>query len=304
MDKIVIIQGPTASGKSDFAVQLAEQCDGEIVNADSMQVYRHLDIGTAKPSLELRAQIPHHLVDIVDPDKPFTAADFASLATGAINEILNRGKMPIIVGGTGLYIKALTKGLINSPGEDKLIRSELQMILAEQGRGELMRRLTEVDPATAAQLHPNDTLRIIRALEVYAQTGQPVSVFRSEHQFAETRFTCLKLGINIPREELYRRIDSRVIAMMEQGLVQEVESLLAQGYGQKLKAMQSIGYKETVDYLVGKTTLAETIALIQRNTRHYAKRQMTWFKSDNEIKWVEYPKDFDTIHNIVIEFFY
>jgi tRNA dimethylallyltransferase len=301
---IVIVQGPTASGKSDLAVRLAQEFSGEIINADSMQVYRGMDIGSAKPSRQMLDSVPHHLVSIIEPDQPFSAADFCRAAHEAIRDIHRRGNKAIIVGGTGLYIKVLTRGLIDSPGGDETIRSELGAFAAKYGNLELYRRLSVVDPVTADKLHPNDLLRIIRALEVLQMTGRPISELRNEHRFGDTTgYRYLKVGIAIDREELYRRIDDRVERMMEIGLVEEVEGLFAKGYSPMLKPMLSLGYRQICDFLMGKYTLQEAVRLIKRDTRRYAKRQMTWFRRDNEIIWFEYSANIAIISENVIEFY-
>jgi tRNA dimethylallyltransferase len=298
----VIILGPTASGKTELAVRLAERFDGEIVNADSMQVYRGMDIGTAKPSDELRRRIPHHLIDIVDPDVNFSASDFRREAIRAIADIHGRGKRAFVVGGTGLYIKALLKGLVESPSGAEHIRSDLQETARKVGSGELLRRLAEVDPETAGRLHPNDQVRIIRALEVYLQTGLPISRFRNEHDFTGDYYDYLKIGIAVERGELYRRIEERVERMMAEGFLAEVRGLLSQGFTTELKPFRAIGYKELSAYLAGTYPLDEAVRLIKRDSRRYAKRQLTWFRQEKEIYWVEYPERFDTICNHVIEF--
>ena len=285
---VVVVVGPTASGKSELAVRLAERFAGEVVNADSMQVYRGMDIGTAKPSAELLQCVPHHLLGIVAPDVNFTAADFQQQARRVIGEIHARGRMPVVVGGTGLYIRALLQGLSQSPGEDKTFRAELTGIADREGNGVLLERLRSVDPETAARLHVNDRLRIIRALEVYQQSGRPFSAYQGNHGFAEAWCSSLKIGIDVPREELYRRINRRVEQMLADGLVDEVRGLLAAGYHPGLKALRSIGYKEVCAFLAGGLTLPEATELIQRDSRHYAKRQLTWFKKEPEINWVEY----------------
>lgn len=300
--KIIIVLGPTASGKTDLAVRLAERFDGEIVNADSMQVYRGMDIGTAKPSPELRRRIPHHLIDIVDPDADFSASDFRREAARAIAGIHGRGKRAFVAGGTGLYIKALLKGLVDSPSGAEEIRRELQEEALRLGGEELLRRLAKVDPETAGRLHPNDQVRIIRALEVYLQTGRPISRFRGEHDFAGDYYDALKIGIAVERTELYRRIEERVERMMTEGFPDEVRGLLSRGFEPGLKPFRAIGYKELCACLAGACPFDEAVRLIKRDTRRYAKRQITWFKQDNEIYWVEYPHKFDTICNHVIEF--
>jgi tRNA dimethylallyltransferase len=301
--RLVVILGPTAAGKSELAVRLAERFGGEIVNADSMQVYQGLDIGTAKPSRELRERVPHHLLDLVPPDKSFTAADFATAASAIIGEIQGRGKRVFVVGGTGLYIRALLKGLAVSPGGDEEIRRQLAAVAAAEGCDGLLRRLAAVDPETAARLHPNDRLRVIRALEVYQQTGLPLSRFQADHGFAEERYDCLQLGLSVARDELYRRIEARVEEMLAAGLVAEVAALLARGFSPDLKPFKAIGYKEVCAYLAGRCDLDEAKELIKRNTRRYAKRQLTWFNNEPEINWVVYPESFATICNHVIDFF-
>lgn len=287
---VVVIVGPTASGKSELAVQLAEKFDGEVVNADSMQVYRGMDIGTAKPSAEFLQRAPHHLVGVVAPDVNFTAADFQQAARRVIGEIRLRQRLPIVVGGTGLYIRALLGGLAESPGGDETYRAELGALADREGNLLLLERLRRVDPETAARLHVNDRLRIIRALEVHQQSGRPFSEYQSG--FAEAWCTPLKFGIKVERGELYRRINARVDHMIAAGLVEEVQNLLSAGYGRDLKALRSIGYKEICSYLAGELSLAQAIDLIKRDTRHYAKRQLTWFKREAEINWVEYQEIF------------
>jgi tRNA dimethylallyltransferase len=300
---LVIIQGPTASGKTDLAVRLAERFDGEIVNADSMQIYRGMDVGTAKPSDDLLQRVPHHVLSIVDPDQPFSAADFRKEAEIAIQDIHSRGKRVIVVGGTGLYIKALTKGLIDSPEGNEALREELNAIARNCGRDELYRQLILVDPITAERLHPNDQVRVVRALEVFRMTGRPISSFREKHGFQRTVYRYLKIGILADRAELYRRIDNRVDWMIQHGFIEEVQRLLARGYTPQLKPFRSLGYRHICTYLTGGYSLEETIRLIKRDTRHYAKRQLTWFKKDSEIKWFEYSGNVAIIFDNAIEFY-
>lgn len=301
--KLLIICGPTASGKSDLALRLAHELDAEIVNADSMQVYRGLDIGTAKPTPMQRAEIPHHLIDVAAPDASFSAADFAVTADTAIKDIASRGKRAIVVGGTGLYIRALLKGLVDSPGGTSEIRAALQQEAARIGNAAMLEKLRLVDPELAAGLHPNNLVRIIRALEVHQLSGIPLSRHQKEHAFSERRYDSLQIGIQVERGELYRRIEQRVDRMLSDGLLDEVRGLLSAGFGRELKAMRSIGYKESVACLSGESTPEETIRLIKRNTRYYAKRQLTWFKADPDILWFEYPEKFVTILQHAIEFF-
>lgn len=301
--KILVICGPTASGKSDLALRLAHAVDAEIVNADSMQIYRGLDIGTAKPSPGQRAEIRHHLIDVADPDQSFSAADYSAAADVAIRDIVLRGKRVVVVGGTGLYIRALVSGLVDSPSGAGEIRQSLQDEAGRIGNSAMLERLRQVDPELAAGLHPNNLVRIIRALEVYRLTGIPLSRYQKEHAFATRRYNTLQFAISVDRELLYKRIDERVDRMLATGLLKEVDSLLAAGFGRDLKSMRSIGYKEAAAHLHGELSSEETIRLIKRDTRHYAKRQLTWFKSDPDILWFEYPEKFDIMLRHAIEFF-
>jgi tRNA dimethylallyltransferase len=301
--KILVVVGPTASGKSDLALRLALELDAEIVNADSMQVYRGMDIGTAKPTPVQRAGVPHHLIDVAEPDRLFSAADFAEAADEAIRAITGRGKRVIVVGGTGLYIRALLKGLVDSPSGAGVIRKALQEEAAQLGNEAMLERLRQVDPELAARMHPNNMVRIIRALEVHRLTGVPLSRHQQEHAFIARRYDTLQIGISIDRKELYARIEERVERMLAEGLPAEVQGLLAQGYGRPLKAMRSIGYKEMTAYLAGELSMEEAVQLMKRNTRRYAKRQLTWFNADRDILWFEYPGKFGTILEHSIEFF-
>lgn len=300
---IVVIAGPTASGKSSLALRLALEINAEIINADSQQVYRGLDIGTAKPSQADLNTIPHHLVDIAPPEYNFSAADFVAAADEAISDIIARGKKVIVVGGTGLYIRALLHGLVDSPTGGGKIRNILQSELLEKGALAMYQELCQVDPDAARQIHPNNSVRVVRALEVYRQTGTPFSCYQQEHGFRESRYNPLLIGLSIERELLYERIGERVDCMMEMGLVDEVRGLLAAGVTPDAKGMQAIGYKEIVAYLAGDMTVEESVRLIKRNTRHYAKRQLTWFKSDPTIVWLDYPEKYATILAHVIDFF-
>jgi tRNA dimethylallyltransferase len=301
--KILVICGPTASGKSDLALRLAERLDGEIINADSMQVYRGMDIGTAKPSVEERAHISHHLIDIVNPDQSFSVADFADAADAAVIDIHARGKRAIVAGGTGLYIRSLLKGLVDSPAGTEEIRSELHAEAEQRGNEAMLEELRRVDPELAERMHSNNLVRIIRALEVFRQTGIPLSRYQQEHGFSRQRYYSLQIGIDVVRPLLYSRIEQRVDHMIAEGLQSEVQNLLERGCRPDLKAMRAIGYKEMTAFLAGEYDFDEAIRLIKRNTRHYAKRQLTWFKADQDILWLEYPAKFDTILKHAIEFF-
>ncbi len=297
--KIVVIVGPTASGKSAAALELAQHFGAEIINADSMQVYKYMDIGTAKPSSEERRLVRHHLIDILYPDEEFSAALFREEARRTIAELSAREKKAMIVGGTGLYIKALTSGLIRGGEVDPAIRSRLQAEAQAKGRENLYRHLEEVDPAAAARLHPHDTYRIIRALEVYERTGRPISALRQRHLFQEEPYHVVKIGLMTERGDLYQRIDVRVDAMIRKGLREEVQHLLEMGYAPTIKAMQSLGYKEMTAHLQGEYGLAEAVRRIKRDTKRYAKRQITWFKSDTKIHWMAYPGERDGVFRMI-----
>lgn len=299
---VIVVVGPTASGKSDLAVRLAERIDGEVVNADSMQLYRGMEIGTARPSLEMMCRVPHHLFGIVDPDVNFTAADYSSAADVVISDISRRGRVPVIVGGTGLYIRALLHGLAESPAADDDFREEMERFTETHGAQALHDRLASIDPESASRLHVNDRLRIIRALEVYHQTGRSISSYQSSHGFNEKRYHSLAIGLDVPRNILYERIGERVDAMVSAGLVGEVEGLLAKGYSSDLKALGSIGYREICLYLQGAYSLPQALEEIKRNTRRYAKRQITWFRRDPEIIWFDYSESFVNICQIACDF--
>jgi len=283
--RVVVLLGPTGAGKSHWAIEWAEELGGEIISADSMQVYRYMDIGTGKPSLDDQKRVSHHLIDLVDPDQPFHAALYRTLGRKKIDQ-LYQGEKPIwIVGGTGLYIKALTKGLFSSPKIDPQVRENLKQKAKEKGVDALYERLKKVDPKTAIQLHPNDLFRIIRALEVFDSTGVPISFYRGQHCFGERPYKTLKIGLERNREMLYRQIEKRVEQMLDKGFLQEVERLMEMGYGPGLKPMQSLGYKQMVQFLLKEIGWDEAVRRMKRDTRRYAKRQWTWFKADPEVHW-------------------
>jgi len=287
MDKtrLIIVSGPTASGKTSLAVELALLFNGEIISADSMQVYRLMDIGTAKPTLEERRGVAHHLIDVVYPDEEYTAARFRTEASNKIKEIAGRGRTVIIAGGTGLYIKALTQGLFSGPEANRELRQELLEVASEKGKEALHEMLKKIDPEGASQIHPNNLNRVIRAIEVYELSGKPISGLQKEHSFSESPYDCLKIGLTVERETLFNAIDCRVDQMLSAGLLEETRALADMGYGYDLKPMCSLGYKEMSGYLNGAHQLEEAVRLIKRNTRHYAKRQITWFRKDTAIKW-------------------
>jgi tRNA dimethylallyltransferase len=286
---LIVITGPTATGKSALGVEVAKQLGGEIVSADSMLIYRYMNIGTAKPTLEERQGIPHYMIDLVNPDEKYSVALYQSQATKCIEDIIKRGKIPLLVGGTGLYIRALTEQY-NFPGTEN--NYELRQSLARQaqkyGQEALHARLVQIDPATAVRLHPNDLKRVIRALEVYYLTGKPFSYFQKREQ--KEKYNLIMYGINMERQLLYHKIEERVDKMIRLGLVEEVQNLLNKGYDIGSTSLQGLGYKEIIAYLKGENTLAEAISLIKRNTRHFAKRQLTWFKRDKRILWLKVEK--------------
>lgn len=299
---LVVLCGPTAAGKTAAALALAEHFDLEVVSADSRQVYRLMDIGTAKPTAEERARVPHHLLDVVWPDEHFDAARFAGLAVQSISAILARGRLPLLVGGTGLYIRALTEGLTEAPGADPLLRRLLEAQAEAEGNAALHLRLADVDPQAAALLHPNDRVRIVRALEVFELTGRPLSSWQQAHGFRKRRYRLLKIAVSPPRLELYRRIDARAAAMLDGGLVEETEALLRAGYDPHLKSLQTIGYRETIRLIEGKVSREGALAELQQATRRYAKRQLTWFRADSEMIWVDSAKDSDKIQTLIDQF--
>jgi tRNA dimethylallyltransferase len=283
--KLLIIVGPTAVGKSEVALKLAAPMGAEIVNADSQQVYRYMDIGTGKPPAAERERIRHHLIDIVNPDEEFNAAIFRRLSVAAIADVESRGKRVILCGGTGLYLKALTKGLFTGPGQDLALREALNAEADQFGLRSLYQRLERVDPGVGSRIHPNDRQRIIRALEVFALTGKPISQWQKEHSFGESSFETFVIGLERDRAELYHAIDERCARMISGGLLEEVKQLMDKGYGLHLKPLQSIGYRHMGMILEQELAREEATALMKRDTRRLAKRQLTWFRADPEINW-------------------
>lgn len=284
---LVVITGPTAVGKTEVAVALAQKLNGEIVNADSMQVYVGMDIGTAKPTPEQRTLVPFHLIDIIPTDHPFSVGEWKERALAAISDIRKRNRLPIVCGGTGMYIRALLEdwNLAETPAAPA-IRAQLEHEAACQGRQALHARLAQYDPETASRLHPNDLVRVMRALEVYLITGKPISQWQRENRAHANPILARQFALNLPRPLLYARIEQRVDAMLEAGWEEEVRRLLQQGFSPNLAPMQSLGYHELVMWILGKITREEAIALIKRNTRRFAKRQLTWFRADPSILWI------------------
>jgi tRNA dimethylallyltransferase len=286
-EKVVIIAGPTASGKSGLAVELSLLFQGEIVNADSMQVYRYMDVGTAKPSASEQKAVPHHLLDVVDPDQEFNAALYRSLAVPIIRDVLVRGKVCFVVGGTGLYIKTLLGGLLECPPSDLVLRQKLRDKAESQGLNALHKRLEDLDPESAKKIHARDRVRVLRALEIMELTKKPLSAMVRGHAFQDAGFQALKICLQIDRKELYHRIDERSVLMVEKGLIEETETLLARGYSPHLKSMKSLGYRHAVHYLEGRYDREAMVRQLQMDTRRYAKRQLTWFRADPSIAWID-----------------
>lgn len=302
---VVVVAGPTAAGKSGVAMALAERLGGEIVNADSMQVYRYLDIGTAKPSMADRARVPHHLIDVVTPDVPYNAGRYSREARAAAAQVHARGAIVFLAGGTGLYIRAFLDGLIEDTDADRDLRRRLEeeaARAAEEGDpARLHRRLAEHDPVAARGIHPNDLRRTVRALELVTRHGEPASQIRARHAFADRPFRTLYLVLDPGREELDRRIDARAKAMIDAGLLQECRALVERGYTAALRPLQAIGYRHVMPVVEGADTLANALQGMQRDTRQFARRQRTWFRSVAEAVWLD-PTDLAAIESRVRAF--
>jgi tRNA dimethylallyltransferase len=282
---VLAIVGPTASGKTPVSLLLAERLNGEIVSADSRQIYKYLDIGTAKPTPADRARVKHHFIDILEPGEEYSAGQFGQEARRVIERMFQRGKLPILVGGSGLYVKAVVDGLFEGPGRDPDVRSRLSEQMGREGVESLLEALRKVDPSAVANMTEVKPRRLIRALEVYAITGKPISEFHAEQE-TKPKFKAVQVGLDWKRAELYDRINERVDRMIAGGLVDEVKRLRARGYNRHLNALNTVGYKEVFDYLEGSCSLEDAVRLIKQNTRRYAKRQLTWFRADRRIRWV------------------
>ena len=290
---LIILTGPTAAGKTELSLMLARAVDGEIISADSMQVYRQMDIGTAKIRPEDMQGIPHHLIDVLDPAEEFHVVRFQEMAKEAIEKICAAGHIPIVVGGTGFYIQALLYDIdFSRHEEEENFRHELEAIAREQGGEVLHERLRRVDPESAEKIHPNNVKRVIRALEFYQENGEPISRHNEKERQKESAYQSAYFVLTDERSRLYERIDRRVDEMMEAGLEEEVRRLRDKGYTKELVSMQGLGYKEILDYLEGGCTLEEAVYRIKRDTRHFAKRQITWFKRERDVIWIN-QKDYD-----------
>jgi tRNA dimethylallyltransferase len=288
--RVGFVVGPTGTGKSRLAMQIADDFGGaiEIVNADSRQFYRGMDIGTAKPSIEDRRRVPHHLIDVRDPDEPLDVAEFAKLARDAISDIDARGRFPIVVGGSGLYLRVIRGGIFQGPRASGEIRRRLGKVADERGVNFLHAQLAQVDPAGANRIGVNDLYRIVRALEVFELTGETISAHQGRHRFGDASgYNALTVGIEIERKKLYATIDERFDAMIAAGLVEEVRGLMARGHSPERPPLSTIGYKQVAAYLLGEMTLADAIALAKRDSRRLAKRQLTWFRREPDIVWLD-----------------
>ncbi len=285
---LIILTGPTAVGKTKASIGLAKAVGGEIISADSMQVYRHMDIGSAKIKPEEMEGVPHHLIDVLEPDEEFHVVKFQELAKKAMREIWERGHIPIVTGGTGFYIQALLYDIDFDENEkEDAYRKELEAYAREHGAESLHEKLALVDPASAETIHPNNVKRVIRALEFYEQTGKRISEHNETQRQRESPYAFAYFVLTDDRAHLYERIDRRVDQMIEEGLVKEVQALKDKGYTKQLVSMQGLGYKEILDYLDGNYTLEEAIYTIKRDTRHFAKRQLTWFKRERDVIWID-----------------
>ena len=297
MKRIFFILGCTAVGKSAVGIEVARRIGAEIVSVDSMMVYRRMDIGTAKPSREIRAEIPHHCIDIVEPSESFSVARYLTFADEAIDKISSAGKPVLLVGGSALYIKAVSKGLFEGPGANPDIRQALKARAAAEGLSALHAELARIDPDAARRISPRDEKRIIRALEVYELTGEPISRLQQQWDSQRLRYDCVFIGLRRPKEEINRRINARVKEMIRKGLRDEVASLLAEPKGLSEQASQALGYAEMIEHLKGKYTLEQAIERIKINTRQFAKRQRTWFRHFRDVQWIDIQED-DTIEKV------
>ncbi len=303
---LVVLTGPTAVGKSELSVELAKRIGGEIISADSMQVYRHMDIGSAKIKPEQMGGIRHHLIDVLEPTQEFHVVTFQKMAKTAINDIYARGHIPIVAGGTGFYIQALLYDIdFTKNDEDTALRTRLEQIAKEQGNEALYQRLQQIDPESCEIIHANNVKRVIRAIEFYEKTGMKISEHNKRQRQNSSPYRFAYFVLNDDRAKLYERIDARVDTMIAQGLVEEVAKLMQHGCTRDMVSMQGLGYKEIIDYLEGRSTLEEAVYLIKRDTRHFAKRQLTWFRRERDVIWVEKPEvDYDKklIQEMILQF--
>lgn len=292
MAHVLAVVGSTASGKTNLSILLAERLRGEIISVDSRQIYRYLDIGTAKPTQEELRHITHHFIDILNPDQDYSAGEYGQQARLKIGELLEQKKLPIIVGGSGLYIRAIIDGIFEGPGKNTEIREQLEEEVSRLGKEVLFEKLKIVDPVSASKMDATKVRRVIRALEVYYTTGKPISNLYSVQQ-TKPFFDVIQFGLDWERKYLYERINKRVDKMVGEGLVEEVRGLITRGYSRNINALNSVGYKEAFDFIDGKLTKEEMIKLIKQNTRRFAKRQLTWFRADKRIRWIHVNEETD-----------
>lgn len=289
--KIIVITGPTCSGKTSLSLILAEKLNGEIISADSRQIFRYLDIGTAKPSIQQLEKVKHYFIDILDPDENYNVSRFENDAISVMDSIVRRNKVPIVVGGSGLYIKALVDGIFNEVDVDETYRNELSENRKKHGNEYLYSELLKVDPESAHKMLPQNWKRVMRALEVFHLTGKTIGSFQKLHK-RQMHFKFLQFGLNWERSILYNNIEKRVDQMIALGLVAETEEILAKGFNKEINALNTVGYKEIISFLEGDITLERAVELIKRNTRRFAKRQLTWFRADGRISWLELPNTY------------
>ncbi|MCX6121972.1 MAG: tRNA (adenosine(37)-N6)-dimethylallyltransferase MiaA [Ignavibacteriales bacterium] len=295
---LLVIVGPTASGKTALSILLAEKLGGEIISADSRQIYRYLDIGTAKPTSEELQRVGHQFINILNPDQYYNAGEYGQQARAKIEELLKQNKQPILVGGSGLYVRAVIDGFFEGPGKNSDIREQLETEVHALGPEKLFERLKKIDPVSAGKMDATKVRRVIRALEVYYTTGKPISDLHSIQE-AKNSFEAVQFGLQWERKALYHRIERRVDEMIENGLIEEVRGLLEKGYSRGANALNTVGYKEVFDFFEGKITKEEMTRLIKQNTRHFAKRQLTWFRADKRIQWI--PLNDETNWNVIAE---
>jgi tRNA dimethylallyltransferase len=291
-ERLVFIVGPTAIGKTEISVELARLINGEIISCDSMQVYKGMDIGTSKPAKTLLAEVPHHMIDIIEPSEEFSVAQFRRLAARAIEDIIAKGRVPLAVGGSGLYVKVLIDGICEAPSTDRGLRARLKQEADEFGAEILYKRLEEIDKESASRIHPNDLRRILRALEVYEKAKAPISQLKNATSGLSGEYDIRMFGLNMERPALYKKIEERVDLMFKEGLTDEARGLMRQR--PSLTASQALGYKEVFAFLRGEYDIEEAKRLVKRDTRRYAKRQLTWFRRDKRIEWIMLDEDFDT----------
>ena len=291
---VIFLVGPTASGKSEIAMALAPLLGADIISADSRQIYRGLDIGTAKPTLFQREVVNHHLIDVADPPETFSVGQYKKLAEQAIDRCHRNNRIPLVVGGTGLYIRVLKGGLWEGPGPDWKLREKFRQEEERGGEGTLHQKLFCVDPDSARRIHPRDCVKIIRALEVYTLSGKTLTQFQQNQRFGEHRYRSLLFGLHWNRKELYRRIEDRVEEMLKKGLVSEVQSLVDRNYHGGMSSMQALGYRQVIPYLMGKMTFQEMTQGLKRDTKRFAKRQLTWFRREQNIRWIQLDEGSDS----------